>query len=127
MTKKYTILHMDNNPVVLNLTKALIADRNCITFESTSNENETDTFLQKRLPDILIVDLMLDNDYDPTPGINYIKKAYKQYPGLKMVVYTGNTDTEIKRELLSYTAHYELKSSDPVMFISKLQSLFKQS
>jgi hypothetical protein len=70
---------------------------------------------------------MLYNDHDPTPGIQYIKNAYKQYPGIRMIVYTGYKETGLKKELDPYIVHYEQKASDPYVFVNKIQSILEEN
>jgi DNA-binding NarL/FixJ family response regulator len=123
MTKNYSILHLDDNPIIANMVKPSFDTIPTISYSSTYNIKQTEERLQEKLPEILIVDLMLDNDYDPTPGIQYIKKAHQQYPGLRMIVYTGYKETGLKKELAPYIVHYEQKGGNPVALVNKIQSL----
>jgi len=127
MKKKYTILHLDDNPIIMQMIQPLFENNPDISYASTFNIKQTDEWLKKRRPEIFIVDLMLYNDHDPTPGIQYIKKAYKQYPGIRMIVYTGYKETGLKKELDPYIVHYEQKASDPYAFVNKIQAFLEEN
>jgi DNA-binding NarL/FixJ family response regulator len=127
MKKKYLILHLDDNPIIMQMIQPLFENNPDISYASTFNIKQTDECLKKRRPEIFIIDLMLYNDYDPTPGIQYIKKAYKQYPGIRMIVYTGYKETGLKKELDPYIVHYEQKASDPYVFVNKIQSILEKN
>jgi len=126
MNKKYNILHLDDNPVFINITRVLIENVN-INYEYAYYADDTYNALEKKLPDLLIVDLMLENDYDPTPGMNFIKKINNIYPKLRIMVVTGNPDETLENKLKKYIIAYEQKGFDPPVFKDKVMNLLENN
>jgi len=121
MNKKFHILHLDDT---LDFTKkmeayftAKMAD---IFYEIVFTTDDADKKLHNKLPDLFIVDLMLHDEHDATPGVEYIKKIKPEYPDLKIMVLSDRT--EFKDELDNYIEFYEDKAFRP----SDLQNKISQ-
>lgn len=119
--KNYTILHLEDNQVFIDEIRFLLGEEN--DYIGVKNVTEAWEKLIRHLPDLLIVDLMLENDYDPQPGIDFIKKVRDKLPKeLKILVLTANTDKYPRLELEGLVDWYETKSFTP----SKLRERIKE-
>jgi CheY-like chemotaxis protein len=125
--KKYTILHLDDNQVFIDEIRFLLnAEKEKIDYVGVKNVKEAWEKLSKHLPDLIIVDLMLENDFDPQPGIDFIKEAREKLPKeLKIVVLTANTDKNPRSELEGLVDWHETKSFTPSQLKEKIKEILR--
>ena len=109
------VLHLDDNPIFNNLIKLLFDDIG-VEYKSVLQKEEAWKELEKSLPDLLIADLMLEDDWNERPGVEFIKNARKEYPELKIMVLSARSDKFLRDELKDYVVHYETKSFRPSIF-----------
>jgi DNA-binding NarL/FixJ family response regulator len=127
MSQKYTVLHLDDNPVFINITKALFEKKEDIAYESAFTTNEAYGFIESKQPDLIFVDLMLEGFGDPEPGVNFIEKVKKNYPQLRMLVFSGYPEPDaIKERLADNIIHYEEKGCDPKNFVTNVARLLSE-
>jgi len=120
MKKKYNILHLDDNPDFIRLIKQLFENVN-INYEYTYRDDEAYNFLKRKIPDIMIVDLIRNGDCcDYLPGINFIKKINSEYPNLKIVVLTSTPYDMLEKKLDKYIVEYIEKSFQPTKLKNKI-------
>ena len=77
---EYSILHLDDNPMFLEQMTVLMDFDSSIRYRPVQYPEDAKTELEKELPDLLIVDLMLKNDWDARDGSVFAKDANKSYP-----------------------------------------------
>lgn len=122
--KKYRVLHLEDSPLYIEMFKELINQLGNVEYQYVYNANEAFERLKEQLPDLMIVDLMLGQDYDTEPGEMFVKKAAAEYPYLKMMVLTGWADDDDPYERLKdYIIHYEKKAFRPSKFKTTLTNL----
>ena len=124
MEKEFNVFHLEDNPVFISIMKTLLRkiDLN-IKYEFVHTSDEAFNYLSKKIPDLMFVDLMLEDEYNPEPGIKFIKEAYQLYNNLPMVVLTGNLDSGLKTTLHEFIVHYESKTFNPPIFKEKICNL----
>jgi len=125
MNKK-RILHIDDNIIYINTTESMLSLEN-VCYDSACDKTEVYDYLDEKIPDVMIVDVMLENDYDPAPGTKLIEEINQKYNTIKLVVLTGNPDTELQEYLKPMICHYETKGSDPVAFRDKMNHIVFES
>ena len=129
MKRKKQIIHLDNNPVVLNLIKLLINEyfeQNIIEYIAVETQQELETLLLKEVPDILITDLIGEDEQDPSSRVNLIKIIHTQYSKIKIFVLSSSTNQETQQKLKPYISHYAYKSGDPTIFLNLLKTLLEE-
>lgn len=109
------VLHLDDNPIFNDLIKLLFDDIG-VEYKFVLKKEEAWKELKKSLPDLLIADLMLEDDWNERPGVEFIKNARKEYPELKIMVLSARSDKFLRDELKDYVVHYETKSFRPSIF-----------
>lgn len=109
------VLHLDDNPIFNDLIKLLFDDIS-VEYKSVLKKEKAWKELKKSLPDLLIADLMLEDDWNEQPGVEFIKDAHKKYPELKIMVLSARSDKSLRDELKDYVVHYETKSFRPSIF-----------
>jgi len=125
MNKK-RILHIDDNIIYINFTENMLGLEN-VHYDYACDKTEVYEYLEEKIPDVMIVDLMLENDYDPEPGTKLIEYINQKYKTIKLVVLTGNPDTELQEYLKPMIRHYETKGSDPMAFCDKMNNIIFES
>ncbi len=117
------VLHLDDNPIFNDLIKLLFDDINIeynsvlnVEYNSVLNTDDAWKELEKTLPDLLIVDLMLENDWEAKSGVEFTKKAYKNYPTLNIMILSSRSDKSLRDELEAYIVRYETKTFRPSTF-----------
>jgi DNA-binding NarL/FixJ family response regulator len=125
MHKKKTILHIDDNVIFMNSVKSVLKQSLDVNYDHVCDKYEAYHYLRNKMPDVIIVDLMLENDYDPDPGVKLVEEFSKKYKGIDLVVMTGNPDNDIKNHLLELTPYYETKGSDPMSFQAKMKRIIE--
>ena len=126
MTKAYNIVHLEDNPDVAERIAILFDNENNVLYQHVSTEQEAFEVLDTNIPDLLIVDLMLIDDDDASPGVSFIKQAYEKYPGIKMMVLSNRGDQKFRDDLKPYIIDYEVKIFRPSIYKNKIIKLLKQ-
>jgi len=123
--KKYNILHLDDNPIFIDLIKVIL-ENTYINYEFVHYDDEAYNFLKKKIPDLMIVDLIRNGDCcDYEPGINFIKKINSEFPNLKIMVVTGSPDETLQNKLEKYIIAYEHKNFVPLEFRKKVMNILE--
>jgi len=123
--KKFSIIHLEDSSDVTDLM-SLIFENEDIDYKPVHTVSDAFQCLEKDIPHLMLVDLCLENDIDPEPGISFIKKAYRSYPGINMMVLSNRGDLWIRNELEKYIIDYELKIFRPSIFKEKLKEMLKK-
>jgi len=122
--KKYHIVHLEYNPDVSEIISVLFENED-VLYEHVSSTEEAFDVLDKKIPHLVLVDLMLIDDDDATPGVEFIKQAYEKYPGIKMMVLSNRGDQRLKETLAPYIIGYEVKIFRPSIYKKQLLELLQ--
>ncbi|MDM8555748.1 hypothetical protein QUF75_13530 [Desulfococcaceae bacterium HSG7] len=122
----YAILHLDGSPLFLEVFENFMSGITLfeVNYETVLNTQEAFRWLEKEQFDLLISALMLENDYDTTLGEDFIIKAAKRYPGLKIMALTASGKGAYKR-LKEYVVHYETKAFRPSELEKQMAKIIK--
>ena len=125
LSESYTILHLDDNPIYLNLTKSLFENKKNISHIGVYTINEAFKYLKMKKTDLLITGLLF-GDEDPSPAIRFIKQVNEEYPEIPVIINSAYRSQEIKKELSDYVVDNLQKGCDPNIFINKVLQYLKQ-
>jgi len=117
--KKFTIVYLEDSSDVTDLMTLIFENEN-IDYKPVHTVSDAFLCLEKDIPHLMLVDLCLENDIDPEPGMLFIKTAYHRYPGINMMVLSNRGDLWIIKKLERYVIDYELKIFRPSIFKEKL-------
>lgn len=124
MNKNYILLHLDDNPDITEQMYILFRDSD-IDYRYAYNTEQASKELKKSIPDLLIVDLMLEDNHDATTGADYIKQISKEYPDLKILVLSARGDQFLRDELNEYIVGFETKIFRPSKYKEKILKIVK--
>ena len=125
MNKIYRIIHLDDNPLILESMKTLFKDEGSIEYHGADTVEEAYALLDDALPDLLIVDLMLDQTNDATQGRDFLKEVHAKYPSLKKMVLSARPDESLQRDLREYIVEYDTKTFRPEQYVDKIMKILR--
>ena len=125
MTSKYKILHLENNPLYIVVFENFINAKLDVDYEYVINTQDAYKWLEKQKPNLLIVDLMLFDDYNTIPGEAFVKEIAVKYPSLKIMVLTGWNGDGPRKRLKKYVIHYETKAFRPSKLKEQMVKILK--
>lgn len=110
-TASYSIMVIDDHPIIHDGLDILFAkDSNFKIMGHAYSATEAMQLLQKKLPDIVIIDLSM-GDLD---GTYLVQRIHSKYPKLKMLVYTMSEEMLFAERTASTGASgYVMKTSPP--------------
>ncbi len=106
---KPSILHLENNRFFIEEVIWVMDEFNNVDYDYAINEMEAKEKLKQKKPDLLVVDLMLNNDFDSTKGINFIEEIRKNDPMQKIMVLSARGDRVCREKLKDMVALYHTK------------------
>jgi len=125
MTKKYHIIHLEDSIDVAQRIAILFENEDDVLYEHVATPQEAFEILNQTIPDLLIVDLMLIDDDDASPGIIFIKQVYKKFPGIKMMVLSNRGDQKFRDDLKPYIIDYQAKIFRPSVYKKRILELLE--
>ena len=132
MSKTYRIVHLDDNPVFIELTKMLIDEIKEINIDYKGVYRKQDAYnlIKSDIPDLFISDLMLEDEHDAETGAQVVKTVSEKYPDLKIMALSARSDASLKERFekytKKYTIRYETKDFQPSVFIDTIKDILTQ-
>jgi CheY-like chemotaxis protein len=128
MSKTYRIVHLDDNPVFIELTKMLIDEIKEINIDYKGVYRKQDAYnlIKSDIPDLFISDLMLEDEHDAETGAQVVKTVSEKYPYLKIMALSARSDASLKERLEKYTIRYETKDFQPSLFPDTIKDILTQ-
>jgi DNA-binding NarL/FixJ family response regulator len=123
---KYNILHIDDNPVFLELIKNIFNKDENFIYVPVLNTKNAFREIEKKMPDLLIADLMLKNDWDANSGKTFIKEVKYKYPDLAIMVLSARDEPKLRNKLKKYIILYQQKSFRPSEFLPTITNLLEK-
>jgi CheY-like chemotaxis protein len=125
--KKFYVLHLDDSKMFTSLFKQIIKSEKKINYRSINDPNKLILSLEKKIPDLLILDLMLDSDNNPEIGVNLIKeiKNNEKFSKLKIVAMTTNLEKGPEKELKGLVVDFIRKDFAPSRITTRIMKLLE--
>jgi len=125
MAKNYRIIHLDDNPLFIDLMEVPISEIDGINikYKGVLTDKEAYDLLGSGLPDLFISDLMLKDDHDAESGIKVIEKLHNQYPSLKIMVLSARSDASLRDRLRECVVAYQIKEFDPSLLADDIKRI----
>ena len=125
MTKNYRVIHLDDNPLFIDLIEMLINEMNGmeIKYKAVFTDEKAYALVKSEPPDLFISDLMLKDDHNAETGIKVIETLHKKYPSLKIMVLSARGDASLRDRLKKCTVAYKTKEFDPLSLADDIKSI----
>lgn len=119
--KTYSLMVVDDHPIVLNGLKTLLASEETLSIDATATTAaEAMKLLETQHPDLVIVDLSLgDSD-----GTYLVQKIHQQYPKLHILVYSMSEEKVFGERVATAGAQgYVMKTSKPTLLKQAIHAI----
>ena len=93
--KKQRILILEDEGDICFLLNVMLKNDN-VDIEHVNTIAQANVFLKEQTPDVLI----MDNKLPDGRGVNHIEEIKKQYPAVKIVMISGNSDASDKAKAM---------------------------
>lgn len=93
-TKKKILILEDEGDICFLLNVMLKNDN--VDIEHVNTLSQANVFLKEQTPDVLI----MDNKLPDGRGVNHIEEIKKEYPAVKIIMISGNSDASDKAKAL---------------------------
>ncbi len=119
---KIKVMIIDDHPTVRMGIEKLLENKDDIeVVASIGDVNQALDFFRKTVPDVVLVDIALD---DEMSGIDFIRAAGKRYPGVKLLVHTMfDENVYAERTLRAGARGYIQKSEAPDRIVSGIRNI----
>lgn len=107
-----SIVTVDDSPIVSQRIEAMLKDMVHVNF--LGNARNTKTALQlisRHLPDVVILDIYLQDDMPEVNGINLLITLRKKYPQMKIIMLTNLVEPQYRNTCIAFGANYFLDKS----------------
>lgn len=120
--ERISIMITDDHPMLRNGLKGILSlEKHISVLGEYGNAAQLLGALQERQPDILLLDLQLPG----TRGDEIAPQLLKQYPGMRIIILTGNNSAHNARMLLDLGVHgYLVKNTEEHLLISAIQKVY---
>jgi DNA-binding NarL/FixJ family response regulator len=109
MQKKLSVLVVDDSPVISNRLKNLLGELKFVRYAGhAENYNDALVFIDALKTDVILLDINLRGK----SGIEVLIKVKKNYPHIKVIMFTNNVDHHYREICARHGADYFLDKSN---------------
>ena len=121
MTRKKTILFVEDDALIIKLYKARLSHDGYDVISAAEGEEGYQLYLKEQ-PDLVVLDLMIPK----ISGLDVLRKIRKIDKKTPIIVYTVLSGYDTKKEVLSMGANEHFIKSDihPKILVEKIKSYF---
>ena len=107
------IVTVDDSPIITQRLKSILADMDNVEFLGTANNASTALGLIHKLrPNVVILDIHLDDNILQFNGIDLLIALRKQYPDMKIIMLTNLTEDQYRSRCIAFGANYFFDKSN---------------
>jgi len=121
----FDILHIDDEPLFLERFEFNLRKLENLRIISVQNVEDAYNMIVQKMPDLLVADLQIENDYDAEPGIKFIIEVKKKYPRLPIMVLSARNEPSLREKLKGLTVCYQHKAYKPSALKAQMAELIQ--
>jgi DNA-binding NarL/FixJ family response regulator len=107
------IVTVDDSPVIAARLQALLSDMSKVKFMGNArNSSAAHQLVSNQKPDVVILDIHLEDDMPNANGINLLVSLRRKYPDLKIIMLTNLTGPQYQNTCMALGADYFLDKSN---------------
>jgi len=107
------IVTVDDSPIIAERVEAMLSDMNNVTFlGNASNISEALSLIKTHEPNVVILDIHLEDNLLKANGITLLIILRKKYPGLKIIILTNMAEDQYRHTCIDFGADYFFDKSD---------------
>jgi DNA-binding NarL/FixJ family response regulator len=119
MQKKINVLLIDDSEKIISLLTEILSDiKNIRAIETTNNLREAEERINKKRPDVIVLDIQLPDGY----GIEFLKWIKTKHPGIIVIMFSSFSEPPFRNAAKKFGADYFFDKSTEFEQVPKLIS-----
>lgn len=107
------IVTVDDSPIITQRLKSILADMASVEVLGSANNATTAlSLIHKRRPDVVILDIHLEENISQFNGIDLLIALRKRYADMKIIMLTNLTEDQYRTRCISFGANYFFDKSN---------------
>lgn len=107
------IVTVDDSPVIAARLQALLSDMRKVAFMGNArNSSAAHQLVSTQKPDVVILDIHLEDDMPNANGINLLVSLRRKYPDLKIIMLTNLIGPQYQNTCMALGADYFLDKTN---------------
>ena len=112
-SKRIKVVTVDDSPIITQRIKSILAEMNNIEFlGSASNAVSALNLIHRQIPNVVILDINLDEDTSQFNGIDLLIALRKRYPQMKIIMLTNLSAPQYRARCIAFGANYFFDKSN---------------
>jgi DNA-binding NarL/FixJ family response regulator len=112
-SKRIKVVTVDDSPIITQRIKSILAEMNNIEFlGSASNAVSALNLIHRQIPNVVILDINLDEDTSQFNGIDLLIALRKRYPQMKIIMLTNLSAPQYRTRCIAFGANYFFDKSN---------------
>jgi DNA-binding NarL/FixJ family response regulator len=112
-SQRIKVVTVDDSPIITQRIKSILAEMNNIEFlGSASNAVSALNLIHKQIPNVVILDINLDEDNSQFNGIDLLIALRKRYPQMKIIMLTNLSAPQYRTRCIAFGANYFFDKSN---------------
>jgi len=112
-SQRIKVVTVDDSPIITQRIKSILAEMNNIEFlGSASNAVSALNLIHRQIPNVVILDINLDEDTSQFNGIDLLIAIRKRYPQMKIIMLTNLSAPQYRTRCIAFGANYFFDKSN---------------
>lgn len=107
------VVTVDDSPIITQRIKSILSEMDNIEFlGSATNAVSALNLIQRQIPNVVILDINLDEDTSQFNGIDLLIALRKRYPQMKIIMLTNLSAPQYRTRCIAFGANYFFDKSN---------------
>ena len=112
-SKRIKVVTVDDSPIITQRIKSILSEMEKIEFlGSANNAVAAMTLIQRQTPDVVILDINLDENISQFNGIDLLIALRNRYPKMKIIMLTNLSAPQYRMRCIAFGANYFFDKSN---------------
>jgi DNA-binding NarL/FixJ family response regulator len=112
-SNRLKIVTVDDSPIITQRIKSILGDMDNIEFLGNANNAVSAlTLIHKQVPNVVILDINLDENLAQFNGIDLLIALRKRYPQMKIIMLTNLSAPQYRTRCIAFGANYFFDKSN---------------
>jgi DNA-binding NarL/FixJ family response regulator len=112
-SKRIKVVTVDDSPIITQRIKSILSEMEKIEFlGSANNAVAAMTLIQRQTPDVVILDINLDENIAQFNGIDLLIALRNRYPKMKIIMLTNLSAPQYRMRCIAFGANYFFDKSN---------------
>lgn len=111
--KRLKILIVEDSPYIAARVRVLLSDEANHEFIGIArNVSRALSLISEKMPDVIVLDIHLEEEMSGFNGIDLLKTIRQDYPGIKVMMLTNFSELQYRHKCMELGAHYFFDKSN---------------